>query len=203
MPNGAQTVWGNPVTIVSPVAEQDPIGFLSTELKRQARDQGFEPVGIACLPGGPQLQLRNAALQRWLAAGHQADMSWMAKPNRGQPELLLDGVRSLLAVGLNYYVRQERKAGCLAVARYGWGRDYHRVVSQRLRRLGRWLEKQRPGSRWRVCVDASPMLDKAWAEEAGLGWIGKHSNVIQPRRGSWTQLKVSPSGTGGPPGSTP
>lgn len=185
MPNGAQTVWGNPVTIVSPVAEQDPIGFLSTELKRQARDQGFEPVGIACLPGGPQLQLRNAALQRWLAAGHQADMSWMAKPNRGQPELLLDGARSLLAVGLNYYVRQERKAGCLAVARYGWGRDYHRVVSQRLRRLGRWLEKQRPESRWRVCVDASPLLDKAWAEEAGLGWIGKHSNVIQPQRGSW------------------
>ena len=167
------------------MANQDSIGRLSAELKHQARSQGFEPVGIACLPGGPQLQLRTAALQRWLTAGHQADMNWMAKSSRAQAGLLLDGAKSLLAVGLNYYVRQERKPGCLAVARYGWGRDYHRVVSQRLRRLGRWLEEQCPGSRWRVCVDTAPLLDKAWAEEAGLGWIGKHSNLIQAQRGSW------------------
>ena len=131
------------------------------------------------------MQLRTAALQRWLEAGHQADMAWMAAPRRLDPRGLLDNARSLLAVGLNYYVNQNPAPGSLKVARYGWGRDYHRVVDQRLRRVGRWLSEQRPDCQWRVCVDATPLLDKAWAEEAGLGWIGKHSNLIHSQRGSW------------------
>lgn len=158
---------------------------LAEALKREARQQGFEPVGLARLPGSPRLQLRTAALQRWLEAGHQADMAWMAAPRRLAAERLLDGARSLLAVGLNYHVAARREPGTLAIARYGWGRDYHRVVMQRLKRLGRWLEQQHPGVSWRACVDADPLLDKAWAEEAGLGWIGKHSNLIHRQRGSW------------------
>ncbi|MFO0104360.1 MAG: tRNA epoxyqueuosine(34) reductase QueG, partial [Cyanobium sp.] len=78
--------------------------------------------------------------------------------------------------------------GALKVARYGWGRDYHRVIEGRLRRLGRWLDEQVPGVRWRACVDSAPLLDKAWAEEAGLGWIGKHGNLINRERGSWLLL---------------
>ena len=158
---------------------------LSAALKERARQEGFDPVGIACLPGSSRLQMRTAALQRWLDAGFQAEMGWMAAPRRLDARTLLDGARSLLAVGLNYYVSDSRQPNSLAIARYAWGRDYHRVVNQRLRRVGRWLETQRPESRWRVCVDAEPLLDKAWAEEAGLGWIGKHSNVIHPQRGSW------------------
>ncbi|MEB3158498.1 MAG: tRNA epoxyqueuosine(34) reductase QueG [Synechococcus sp.] len=158
---------------------------LSWSLKEEARREGFEPVGIARLPGSARLKMRTAALERWLAAGHEADMGWMAAPRRKDASLLLDGATSLLAVGLNYHVEAERTPGRLAIARYGWGRDYHRVVSQRLKRLGRWLEAERPGTRWRACVDADPLLDKAWAEEAGLGWIGKHSNVIHGKQGSW------------------
>ena len=161
---------------------------LSQALKQRARQEGFNPVGLARLPGSHRLQLRTAALQRWLDQKHQADMGWMAAPRRQDAALLLDGVQSLLAVGLNYYVRTEVKPGRLKVARYGWGRDYHRVVEQRLKRVGRWLSEQRPTCRWRVCVDSAPLLDKAWAEEAGLGWIGKHSNVIHPERGSWMVL---------------
>lgn len=158
---------------------------LSLALKERARAEGFEPVGIASLPGSPRLRLRTEALQRWLDAGHQADMGWMAAPRRRSADTLLDGARSVLAVGLNYHVAHDRRHDRLAVARYGWGRDYHRVVNQRLRRVGRWLQDQQPNCRWRACVDAEPLLDKAWAEEAGLGWIGKHSNVIHPTRGSW------------------
>jgi epoxyqueuosine reductase len=158
---------------------------LSRALKQQARLQGFDPVGIARLPGSARLQLRTAALQRWLEAGHQAEMGWMAAPRRLAADRLLEGARSLLAVGLNYHVASNREPGALAIARYAWGRDYHRVVSQRLKRLGRWLEAQHPGVGWRACVDAEPLLDKAWAEEAGLGWIGKHSNLIHQQRGSW------------------
>ncbi|BEV35389.1 tRNA epoxyqueuosine(34) reductase QueG [Synechococcus sp. M16CYN] len=158
---------------------------LSQALKQRALEEGFNPVGIALLPGSPRLQLRTQALQRWLDHGYQASMAWMTAPRRHDASLLLDGARSLLAVGLNYYVSTQRHPRALKVARYGWGRDYHRVVSKRLRRVGRWLSTQQPGCQWRVCVDSSPLLDKAWAEEAGLGWIGKHSNVIHPRRGSW------------------
>ena len=161
------------------------VAELSLALKQRAEEEGFDPVGIALLPGSQRLQMRTAALQRWLEAGHQADMNWMAAPRRLSAASLLEGAQSILAVGLNYHVAAERHPNRLAVARYAWGRDYHRVVNQRLRRVGRWLETIRPQCRWRVCVDAEPLLDKAWAEEAGLGWIGKHSNVIHPRRGSW------------------
>ncbi len=90
---------------------------LAEALKREARQQGFEPVGLARLPGSPRLQLRTAALQRWLDAGHQADMTWMAAPRRLAAERLLDGARSLLAVGLNYHVAAGRNPGTLAIAR--------------------------------------------------------------------------------------
>jgi epoxyqueuosine reductase len=158
---------------------------LADTLKQQARQLGFAAVGIASAAGSERLRLRTAALERWLAAGHQADMAWMADPRRRAVEALLPGVRSVVAVGLPYWVEAERAPGSLKVARYGWGRDYHRVIDGRLRALGRWLDTQVPGAGWRACVDSSPLLDKAWAEEAGLGWIGKHSNLISREHGSW------------------
>ena len=161
---------------------------LAEELKQEAATLGFNPVGIAATPGGPRLALRSAALERWLAAGHQAGMGWMADPRRRAVSELLPGVRSLVAVALPHHVNDATKPGALKVARYGWGRDYHRLIDGRLRRLGRWLEERRPGSRWRVCVDSAPLMDKAWAEEAGLGWIGKNGNLIHRQRGSWLLL---------------
>lgn len=161
---------------------------LAEELKAQAVDLGFDPVGLATVPGSLRLPLRQAALERWLEAGHQASMGWMADPRRRAITTLLPGVRSVVAVALSYHVGAKRRPGSLAVARYGWGRDYHRVIHQRLRRLGRWLEEKAPGCRWRACVDSAPLMDKAWAEEAGLGWIGKNGNLIHRRRGSWLFL---------------
>lgn len=161
---------------------------LALALKQQAQALGFDPVGIAAVPGGERINLRTRALERWLAAGHQASMGWMADPRRRAIETLLPGVRSVVAVGLSYYVAHTRAPGSLAVARYGWGRDYHRVIDGRLRQLGRWLEQQRAGVQWRACVDSTPLMDKMWAEEAGLGWIGKHGNLIHPQRGSWLLL---------------
>ena len=115
-------------------------------------------------------------------------MAWMQDPRRQAIEQLLPGVQSVLAVALNYYVDRQQAAGTPKIARYGWGRDYHRVIDQRLRRLGRWLDEQQPGCRWRACVDSAPLLDKAWAEEAGLGWIGKNGNLISTSHGSWLLL---------------
>ena len=161
---------------------------LGQTLRQRARQEGFDPVGIAAVPAGPVPALRSAALERWLAAGHQADMAWMADPRRRQVSRMLPGLRSILAVALPHHVSAERTPGSLKVARYGWGRDYHRLIDQRLRRLGRWLEAAVPGCRWRSCVDSAPLMDKVWAEEAGLGWIGKNGNLIHRRRGSWLLL---------------
>ncbi len=147
--------------------------------------QGFNPVGIARIPGSSRLRLRNAALERWLNEGHQADMDWMKAPARKQIKDLLEGVNSLLAVGLNYYVDSRKQQGSLSIGKYAWGEDYHTVVRKRLKKIGIWLEKHRPNCKWKVCVDTSPLLDKAWAEEAGLGWIGKNSNLINKKKGSW------------------
>ena len=89
---------------------------LAEQLKQQAIAQGFAVAGVAATAGSERLALRNAALERWLAAGYQADMAWMNNPKRRQVEQLLPGVRSLLAVGLNYYVEQQQQVG---VATFG------------------------------------------------------------------------------------
>tara|TARA_B100000700_G_scaffold331316_1_gene463114 strand:+ start:179 stop:1138 length:960 start_codon:yes stop_codon:yes gene_type:complete len=158
---------------------------LTKELKIRAKKEGFDLVGIARVPGSSRLKLRNQALQRWLEKGKHGSMKWMEAPRRQDISTLLDGVQSLLAVGLNYYVEKEHSKNGLSIARYAWGRDYHKIIEKRLKKIGKWLEIERPNCQWRVCVDSSPLLDKAWAEEAGIGWIGKHSNLINQKIGSW------------------
>mgnify|MGYP001315345193 CR=1 FL=1 len=158
---------------------------LSEDLKEEARKQGFFPVGIASIPGSKRLRMRTETLERWLENGNHADMKWMEAPRRKSVETILEGVSSLLAVGLNYYVDKEKDSNALSIARYAWGNDYHKIMKKRLTRVGRWLEEKRPNCQWKICVDSSPVLDKAWAEEAGLGWIGKNSNLINSINGSW------------------
>ena len=158
---------------------------LSEELKKEAISQGFNPVGIACLPSSERIKLRTAALQRWLNKGYQADMKWMSAPRRQNIESLLEGVNSVLSVGLNYYVNKEREPFALSIARYAWGQDYHKIITRRLKRVGNWLKKERPNCQWKICVDSSALMDKVWAEEAGIGWIGKNSNLINKKYGSW------------------
>ncbi len=171
--------------MVEPIKNQNQLSF---ELKKEAMKEGFNPVGIARVPGGSRIRLRTASLDRWLEGGNHADMNWMKATRRKNIETLLEGVNSLLAVGLNYYYEIEPKPGTFSIGRYAWGNDYHKVIEKRLKRVGKWLENQRPNCKWKVCVDSTPLLDKAWAEEAGLGWIGKHSNLINQKYGSWIVL---------------
>ncbi len=161
---------------------------LSQCLKEKARAEGFNPVGIARVTGSSRIQLRNASLERWLEAGNQGDMKWMQDPKRKNIESLLEGVSSVLAVGLNYYIDQKPKNNALLIGRYAWGQDYHKVIEKRLKKVGRWLESKKKNCKWRVCVDSTALLEKAWAEEAGIGWIGKHSNLINSNEGSWMVL---------------
>ena len=161
---------------------------LTKKIKEKAFEEGFDAVGIAKVPGSSRIKLRTASLERWLQAGHQAQMEWMKSPRRKNIENMLQGVQSVLAVGLNYYVDTDKTPKDISIARYGWGNDYHKIIEKKLKKIAKFLETERPKAKWKICVDTSAFLDKAWAEEAGIGWIGKHSNLINPKLGSWMFL---------------
>ena len=162
---------------------------LSTQLKNQAKLLGFEKVGI--VPAEP-LTVENKLLQQWLARGYQGQMQWMEREpdRRTDPRKLLPNARSVVVVALNYYTphKHENAAGFGKISRYAWGDDYHAVVGGKLRQLLEWIKGQDAEVEGKVCVDIQPMMDKAWAARAGLGWIGKHTNLITPELGSWVFL---------------
>jgi epoxyqueuosine reductase len=107
-----------------------------------------------------------------------------SREQRTDPESLLPGVKSVLAVSLNYYREVERELGHPKVARYALGRDYHKVLRGKLKRIAAWTEETY-GVRARPCVDSAPILERDFAHQAGIGWFGKNTMLIDSRRGSW------------------
>lgn len=163
----------------------------SQQIKQKAKALGFHQVGIAAVADEPSedAATRNATgLQSWLNRGYQADMNWMANPKRQDVRAVMPNVRSVICVVLNYYTPQQRPEGSeyAKISRYGWGRDYHRILHKRLKALALWLEAE--GAEARYYADTGPVQDKVWAERAGLGWIAKNSNLITRRYGSWVFL---------------
>src|ERR1700749_4680627 len=159
---------------------------LTEELKSRAHALGFQKVGVV---RAEALTEERARLAEWLARGRHAAMSWMARDvaRRTDPRELLAGARSVLVVALNYFTPHEHtnEQGTGKISRYAWGDDYHDVLGERLRALLEQTKELVPGVQGKVCVDAQPAMDKAWAVRAGLGWIGKHTNLITREYGSW------------------
>ncbi len=158
------------------------------QIKTQGKALGFQKVGIASARA--DLSSDIAHLQQWLTLGYQADMAWMSNPKRQDIHQCLPGVNSVICVALNYYTPHQHshdpKVG--KISRYGWGRDYHRVMSKKLKQFCQWLEHEFPDDQHRFYVDTGPIQDKLWAQQAGLGWIAKHSNLITREYGSWVFL---------------
>lgn len=159
---------------------------LSRLIKQRAHTEGFEKVGIVAAAAlGDE---RNRLLE-WLARGYHANMTWMARDPemRTDPRKLFPDARSVIVVAKNYYTPSKHTDDPATgkVSRYAWGDDYHEVVGSRLRSLLSWIKAEIPDAEGKVCVDIQPMMDKAWAVRAGLGWIGKHTNLITPEYGSW------------------
>lgn len=119
-------------------------------------------------------------------------MNWMTREpeRRADPALVLPGCRSIISVGMNYYTdqRADERPGNGRIARYAWGRDYHKILGDRLTQLSERLTTLAPNHRHRAYVDTGPVMEKAWAQQAGLGWIGKHSNLVSAQFGSWLLL---------------
>jgi epoxyqueuosine reductase len=156
----------------------------SDQIKARSLELGFHKVGIARPNPMSNERLR---LEEWLARGFHGEMKWMARDSgqRTDPRQLFPETRSVVVVALNYYTPHEHSANPGKVSRYAWGDDYHEVVGEKLRKLLSWTEAQWPEARGKVCIDIQPAMDKAWAVRAGLGWLGKHSNVITEEYGSW------------------
>jgi len=161
---------------------------LSYKLKKRAIFEGFAVSKIASIPGSSRLRLRTQALERWLENNYHSEMKWMETEKRKNIESLLEGAKSVLTVGYNYLSKDHIKKTKFKVGKFGQGEDYHKVIFKKLKKIGQWINNEIPDCKWKICVDTSPLLEKAWAEEAGLGWIGKNSNLINKEYGSWLTL---------------
>jgi epoxyqueuosine reductase len=164
------------------------LSITSSIIKEKAQDLGFHKVGIAAVEGVDATETQR--LQAWMAMGYHAQMEWMENPKRRDVSLVMPEVRSLICVALNYYTPHQRPEGeeYAKISRYGWGRDYHKVLHKKLKQLSTWLESLSEGIKARYYADTGPVQDKVWAQKAGIGWIAKNGNVITREYGSWVFL---------------
>ncbi len=127
-------------------------------------------------------------LEAWLNAGKHGEMQYMENhfDKRLDPRLLVDGAKSVISLALNYYT-DEKQLDPLApkISKYAYGADYHTVIKDKLKQLLYFIREEIGEVDGRMFVDSAPVLDKAWAKKAGLGWIGKNSNLINQRSGSF------------------
>ena len=158
-------------------------------VKEHAAALGFDACGVAAAepidPGN--------RLGAWLDRGFHAEMEWMAETRevRRDIRLRLPGARSVVVVARNYYAeRPPVPSGAGLVSRYAWGRDYHRALRKPVQALGAAIAGLAGGTPCYACVDTGPVLERAWAARAGIGWIGKNGLLIRPDHGSWCFLGV-------------
>ncbi|MBI1804438.1 MAG: tRNA epoxyqueuosine(34) reductase QueG [Ignavibacteriae bacterium] len=159
------------------------------KIKREAYRLGFSKVGIA---RAEKLGQEAVHLEEWLNRGFHATMNWMAGnvKRRIDPGNILIDAKSVIAVAMNYYTEiphcEDSETG--KISRYAWGDDYHDVLSKRLQELYDFIKSIEPSAEGKVYVDTGPVMEKVWAERSGIGWIGKHTNVITQEYGSWVFL---------------
>ena len=162
---------------------------LAELIKLWGRELGFQQVGIADI----DVAEHSAYLQQWLTQHYHGEMSYMLNHAnlRSQPEQLVPGTLRVISARMDYLPVETQMVGVLQnpeqayVSRYALGRDYHKLMRQRLQKLADKIQTEIGEFGYRAFVDSAPVLEKAIAEKAGLGWIGKHSNLINRKAGSW------------------
>ena len=161
----------------------------SESIKKKAIELGFQKVGIT---DATETISEQNNLRSWLKKNNHADMKWMENRSeeRGNIHKYFPEARSVISVGMNYYtgIKQENLKSDYKFSNYAWGDDYHLVLKKQLLSLLNWIKEIDPKVKGVVCVDTSPVMDKVWAQKAGLGWIGKHTNLISRDYGSWLFL---------------
>lgn len=152
----------------------------------KAKELGFDLVGFA---KAEILFGETSNLKKWLEMNYQAEMKYMSAnfEKRKNVSEILPGAKSVISLGLNYYLDEQHNntEGTGKISRYAWGKDYHLILWEKLELLENELKKIDPAFKSKSYVDTGPVMDKAWAVRAGLGWLGKHTNVINKNIGSW------------------
>ncbi|MBK8191205.1 MAG: tRNA epoxyqueuosine(34) reductase QueG [Vampirovibrionales bacterium] len=166
--------------------DRPPPSDLLDKIKRKALELGFQAVGVV----SPQaLTAEGALLRQWLDRGYHADMAWMARylDKRMDPRALMPQAQSIIVALMSYAPRPDDAPGpgALKIARYARGDDYHRVIKRRLKELLKAIQQWEPKAEGRAFTDSAPVLEKALAVRAGLGWLGKNGLVIHPDLGSY------------------
>ncbi|KPK88916.1 hypothetical protein AMJ80_10490 [bacterium SM23_31] len=159
---------------------------ITQNIKSKALALGFDKVGTA-----RAVTLDGTFLSKWLSRNYHGTMSWMSRTAgiRLNPKKYLPGARSVIAVAVNYYTEDPpRPPGSAQVSRYALGRDYHLVLGKMLESLLEYIHELLPDVKGKIAVDDAPVMDKIWAYKAGIGWIGKHSNLITRELGSYVFL---------------
>ncbi|NLG75556.1 MAG: tRNA epoxyqueuosine(34) reductase QueG [Xanthomonadaceae bacterium] len=168
----------------------DSYAQLAERIRTWGRELGFQQIGIADVA----IPEDEARLMHWLELGRHGEMEYMQRHGRrrARPDELIPGTVRVISARMDYLPPQTRPAAEVLedpslgyVSRYALGRDYHKTMRRRLARLAEKIEAEVADSSHRVFVDSGPVLEKAFARQAGLGWIGKHTNVINSRAGSW------------------
>jgi len=166
----------------------------------KAKELGFEQIGFAKYE---PLEKESEKLNSWLEKGYNADLAWIKKgfDKRKDIRLILPDAKSVISLAFNYFSPIEHDETKPKISRYAWGKDYHKILKKKLKELTQYCEEtlrvneaipiqkeiasSLRSSQFKSYVDDGPVMDKAWAIRAGLGWQGKHSNVINPDFGSW------------------
>lgn len=164
---------------------------LSHRIRQKASELGIHKVAFA---RAEALDGASVHLQEWLLRGNHASMAWMAKniEKRTDPRLVVPGARSVIVLAVNYFTPTEHsnESGTGKISRYAWGDDYHLHVTKRIQTLFESIQQWEPDSSGRYYVDTGPVMEKVWAQRAGMGWQGKHTNLITKEYGSWVFLGV-------------
>lgn len=167
------------------VGEEKSIQELSVAIEQRAIELGFAACGFSRTEALPEDAER---LKAWLQKGYNARMGYMANhfEKRTDPSLLVEGAKSVISLLYNYYsdkVQEDPDAPVLS--KYAYGKDYHFVLKEKMQLLFDFIKSISPEAEGRLFVDSAPVLDRAWARRAGLGWIGKNSNLISRKTGSF------------------
>lgn len=163
---------------------------IANTVKQLGIDLGFQQIGIT----DTDLSSAETYLMQWLSQGQQGDMEWMARhgKKRSQPAKLVPDTLRIITARLDYLPPDCEQMQTILedpsrayISRYALGRDYHKLMRKRLQKLASELETITGGFNYRVFVDSAPVMEKPLAEKAGLGWIGKHTNLLNKQAGSW------------------
>lgn len=157
---------------------------IETSIKSKAQELGFLACGFA---QARKLTEYESTFQSWLSKGYQGEMSYMERNQemRVDPRLLEPGCKTVISLAYNYFPAEKQTEDALKIGKYAWGEDYHYVVKDKCKDLLNYIKRLNPLAEGRCFVDSAPIMERQWAQLAGIGWIGKNSLILRKGNGSF------------------